>query len=125
MPNMIFSVALAYFYLYRSSKKEHHLQKANELLRDALIRFPGLLMDLLDKCGVIADKQAESSWIFARHSHLKTPPGLKYLIALYVNRMHHEWKIGENLNWLEQSVRDLINNEKKFENKIREHKNKY
>ena len=58
MPNMLMSVALAHFYLHKQKPSEQqHLKMANELLRECLIRFPALLMDMLDKCGVMADKQ--------------------------------------------------------------------
>ena len=128
MPNMLMSVALAHFYLHRqhqrNEKGEFHLTKANELLRECLIRFPAILMEMLDKCGVMPDKAVESHWIFAKISHLKLPVGLKYLIGLYVNRMFHEWKIGENLSWLEQTVKEMIRDEKKIETKIHENKKK-
>ncbi|CAF0744909.1 unnamed protein product [Brachionus calyciflorus] len=124
MPNMIMSYALAHFYLYSKTNNTEHLEKANMALREALTRFPMLLMVLLDKCSVSPDKEVESHKIFAKTSHLKTPEGLKYLIDLYVTRMHYEWKIPENLYWLEQTVKDIIANEKKHENFINQCKNK-
>lgn len=71
MPNMSMSVALAYFYLYKNTNKKEHLDKANAKLQECLAKFPMILMELLDKCSVQPDKQAENNWIFAKTSHLK------------------------------------------------------
>ncbi len=50
--------------------------------------------------------------------------GLKYLVDLYVTRMHDEWKIPENLQWLEKNVKILISKEKSIESKVNEYKKK-
>lgn len=42
-----------------------------------------------------------------------------------MTRMYHEWKIPENLFWLEQTVKEMIKNEKKHENFINQCRNKY
>ncbi len=128
MPNMLMSTALAHFYLHNEQKgpsSEAHLKKGTEMLRECLIRFPALLLDLLDKCGVMPDKQVESHWIFSRVSHLKVPVGLKYLIGLYCSRMYHEWKIGDNLAWLEKTVKEIIRDETTLKPQIEEYKKKY
>ncbi len=49
----------------------NHLEKGEKLLQDALARFPSILMDFLEKCSVVPDKEVESHWIFAKTSHLK------------------------------------------------------
>jgi hypothetical protein len=71
MPNMLMSTALAYYYLYKQTNNESNLEKGEKLLEEALLKFPALLMDLLDKCNVMPDKNVESNWIFSRVSHLK------------------------------------------------------
>lgn len=71
MPNMSMSLALAYFYLYKKTNNQEDLNKADKKLQECLVRFPAILMDLLDKCNVIPDKQVETHWIFAKTSHLK------------------------------------------------------
>lgn len=124
MPNMSMSVALANFYLYKQTNEEKYLDKANKQLQECLTRFPCILLELLDKCGVIPDKQIETHWIFSKTSHLRTPQGLKYLVDLYAYRMHHEWKITDNLNWLEQTVKDMLKREKSIESTVNEYKKK-
>lgn len=72
LPNMIFSTALAYFCLYNQTSDESLLAKGEKLLQEALIRFPAMLLDLLDKCGVMPDNQVDSqNKIFTRASNLK------------------------------------------------------
>jgi hypothetical protein len=71
LPNMAMSTALAHFYLYDKTKDANHLDKSNQMLQECLIRFPVILMEILDKCGIIPDKEVEKCWIFAKTSHLK------------------------------------------------------
>jgi len=71
LPNVAMSVALAHFYLFNQTHEMNHLEKGEKLLQDALARFPSILMDLLEKCSVVPDKEVESHWIFAKTSHLK------------------------------------------------------
>lgn len=52
------------------------------------------------------------------------PQGLKYLIDLYVTRMHYEWKISENIHWLEKNVKKIISKEKSLQSSINENKKK-
>ncbi len=72
MPNMVFSTALAHFSLYNQLNEDAHLEKGEKLLQDGLMRFPSLLLELLDKCGVMPDNQVDSqNKIFTRASNLK------------------------------------------------------
>lgn len=124
LPNMAFSVALAHFNLFNQTNDATHLEKGEKLLQDALVRFPSILMDLLEKCSVTPDKEVENHWIFSKTSHLSVPQGLKYLIDLYVTRMHYEWKIPENVQWLEKNVKHIISREKSLQSSINENKKK-
>lgn len=125
MPNMIFSVSLAYFTLFNQTNDEEYLKKGDQLLQEGLSRFPSMLMELLDKCGVMPDRQVESqNKLFTRESNLKIPAGLKYLTDLYVTKMHFEWKIPENIQWLEKNVKFLINKENSISSLVNENKKK-
>ena len=95
LPNMQFSIALAYFHLYEDTRSIEHLNEANRQLIEALLKFPGLLLELLDKCAIQPDKDVEKHDFFAKHNHFNTPQGLKCLFNLYVIRMNSEWKIPE------------------------------
>lgn len=71
MPNMLMSYALAHHYLYNKTNNKDNLEKGNKALTEALLRFPGVLMSMLDKLSVIPEKQVESHRFFAKTSHLK------------------------------------------------------
>ena len=70
---MIFSVALAHHLsVYGQTQEKIDLDKAEKLLQEGLMRFPSILFEILDKCGVMPDKQVESqNKIFTRSSNLK------------------------------------------------------
>lgn len=127
MPNMSMSTALAYFYKYKQTSDATYLESANKLLEETLINFPSILMELLDKCNVQPDKEVEKHWVFSKVSHLNSPEGLKYLVGFYVTRMHYEWRIPENLEWLEKTVKSIISPEKSgsLKNAINSNKKKF
>lgn len=50
LPNFSYSLAVAYFYIGDSAK-------ADTLLQDALLMFPGVVLPLLDKCSVQIDNR--------------------------------------------------------------------
>ena len=45
-----------------SSERARLLERADEMLQRALVRFPGVLLPLLDKCSVDADKVARHKY---------------------------------------------------------------
>lgn len=47
------------------------------------------------------------------------------MIDLYVARMFYEWKIDDNLQWLERNVKEVIANESKVKAVLNENKAKY
>lgn len=69
LPNIAFSLALAHFHLGNTSS-------ANELLQNALIMFPGVLIPLLEKCSIQSDKMVIS---YILHILIK-----KFLINFYI-----------------------------------------
>lgn len=52
LPNIAYSLALAHFHL-------GNREVADELLENALFMFPGVLIPLLDKCGVQTDLKVQ------------------------------------------------------------------
>ena len=46
------------------------------------------------------------------------------MIDLYVTRMHYEWKIAENIAWLEKNVNEIMANEAKYNSSINEFRKK-
>merc|ERR1719510_231431 len=119
LPNFAYAVAVAYFYTSRQAvdnkvaADESLMELADEALQKALIMFPGVLLPLLDKCSIEADKRAAGHRLFL---DAQAPPescpsqsrGLSLLCALYVGRSYHIWKDPDLLPWLKKNVALVI-----------------
>ncbi|XP_045462875.1 transcription factor 25 [Harmonia axyridis] len=101
LPNFAFSVAVAQFYTSNGDTA-----KADSLLQDALIMFPGVLRPLLEKCSIQPDSRVAGHDFFSREN--KDPPNLQQLISLYINRSFHIWKDSDLLPWLEKNVLEVL-----------------
>ncbi|XP_029464206.1 transcription factor 25 isoform X2 [Rhinatrema bivittatum] len=113
LPNFAFSVPLAYFFLSQQEDvSEADLadlqEKAAQLLQNALIMFPGVLMPLLDRCGVQPDSTVSSHSFFGPIAQISQPPALGQLVALYVGRTHSCWKDPVVMTWLEANVQQVL-----------------
>lgn len=100
LPNFVFSLALAHF---RTSS----VDKANEILQDALLRFPSILKHLLDKLSVRPDRSVERCRFFA-DSERYDSSALKCVQQLYAVRMANEWKEKDELDFLKYNVDQVI-----------------
>lgn len=76
LPNFVFSLALANFRI-------SDIEKASEVLQDALLRFPTVLKYLLDKLSVRPDRNVERSTFFSNSERAETN-ALKCVQQLYV-----------------------------------------
>ncbi|XP_056232714.1 transcription factor 25 [Seriola aureovittata] len=113
LPNFAFSTALCHFHLSQQedmdpeeSDKQRH--KADQMLQDALIMFPGVLMPLLDLCTVQPDATVTSHAFFGPKSQIGQPPALAELTALYVGRTYNVWREAPVMLWLEESVKEVL-----------------
>ena len=116
LPNFAYSVALAYFRL-------SSLDKANESLQNALLRFPSVLKFLLDKLSVRPDRSVENCRFFS-DSERQDSDALKCVEQLYVVRMANEWKEKDELDFLRNNVNEVIriierNQDPRIENSTR------
>ncbi|CAB1339355.1 unnamed protein product [Coregonus sp. 'balchen'] len=91
-----------------SDERERLKHKADLLLQNALIMFPGVLMPLLDLCTVQPDAAVSSHAFFGPRSQLGQSPALAELVSLYVGRTHTLWREGGVLLWLEECVREVL-----------------
>lgn len=73
-------------------------------MQDALFMFPGVLLDLLDKCGVATDTRVMGHDHFGCKAKASTSVALEKLQTLYVVRTFHLWKEADILPWLESNV---------------------
>ncbi|XP_036951395.1 transcription factor 25 [Acanthopagrus latus] len=113
LPNFAFSTALCHFHL--SQQEDLHPEdtdkqrrKADQMLQDALIMFPGVLMPLLDLCTVQPDATVTSHAFFGPKSQIGQPPALTELTALYVGRTCNLWREAAVMLWLEESVKEVL-----------------
>lgn len=100
LPNFAFSLALAHFRLLS-------FDKANEVLQNALLRFPSILKYLLDKLSVKPDRTVERCRYFFDSERHETN-ALKCVEQLYVVRMANEWKEKNELDFLRNNVNQVI-----------------
>ncbi|UJR25005.1 hypothetical protein I4U23_006366 [Adineta vaga] len=100
LPNYVYSLALAYF---RTSS----LNQANDMLQDALLRFPSILKYLLDKLSIRPDRMVEKCRFFS-DSERYDSNALKCVEQLYIVRMANEWKEKEELEFLKYNVNQVI-----------------
>lgn len=107
LPNFAFSIPLAMYFLALSQGEEER-RKADTMLQDSLLMFPGMLHPLLDKCNVNPDPKVSSHAFFGPDSQYSQPPALKQLIGLYIGRCNSCWKQPEVLEWLERNVNIVL-----------------
>ncbi|GAA6227856.1 transcription factor 25 isoform X2 [Lates japonicus] len=113
LPNFAFSTALCYFHLSQQEdmdpeESDKQKRKANQMLQNALIMFPGVLMPLLDLCTVQPDVTVTSHAFFGPKSQIGQPPALAELTALYVGRAYNVWREAAVMLWLEESVKEVL-----------------
>lgn len=107
LPNFSFSVPLAMFHSARAGGCQE-TSRADELLQQALIQFPSLLLPLMDKCGVMVDAGVRNHHFYSSCDLDRDPTALRVLIKLYIERSHSLWKEPEVISWLEQNCRQVI-----------------
>uniref|UniRef100_A0A8D3DDG4 Transcription factor 25 (basic helix-loop-helix) n=1 Tax=Scophthalmus maximus TaxID=52904 RepID=A0A8D3DDG4_SCOMX len=113
LPNFAFSTALCHFHLSQQEDMDPEERdtlrcKADQMLQNALIMFPGVLMPLLDLCTVQPDASVTSHAFFGPKSQISQPPALAELTALYVGRTYNVWREAAVMLWLEESVQEVL-----------------
>ncbi|KAG8562991.1 hypothetical protein GDO81_015891 [Engystomops pustulosus] len=113
LPNFAFSVPLALFHYSQQEEVTEQEQvttddRASHLLQQALIMFPGVLIPLLDACGVQPDSAVASHPFFGAVAQLSQPAALSQLTSLYIGRCHGVWKDPSVMSWFEQNVRKVL-----------------
>lgn len=66
LPNFAYSTSIAYFYTV-----EEDTTKADEVLQEALLMFPGVLLPLLEKCSIQIDDRVSKHYYFGQGSQSK------------------------------------------------------
>ncbi|KAM3919457.1 ribosome quality control complex subunit TCF25 isoform 2-T2 [Leptodactylus fuscus] len=113
LPNFAFSVPLALLLYSQQDEVSEQEQvttydRASHLIQQALIMFPGVLIPLLDACGVQPDSAVASHPFFGAVAQISQPVALSQLTSLYIGRCHSLWKDPSVMSWLEQNVREVL-----------------
>uniref|UniRef100_A0A673ANN3 Transcription factor 25 (basic helix-loop-helix) n=1 Tax=Sphaeramia orbicularis TaxID=375764 RepID=A0A673ANN3_9TELE len=113
LPNFAFSTALCHFHLSQQEdmdldESQKYRHKADQMLQNALIMFPGVLIPLLDLCSVQPDATVSSHAFFGPRSQIGQPPALAELTALYVGRTYNLWREAAVMLWLEECVKEVL-----------------
>lgn len=77
LPNFAFSLPVAHFHVSHGDTA-----RADSLLQDALLMFPGVLMPLLEKCSVQIDKRV------SRHSYFGPTAQEKFVLSYKCFPLH-------------------------------------
>ncbi|XP_072013188.1 ribosome quality control complex subunit TCF25-like [Amphiura filiformis] len=120
LPNFAFSIALAYFH----SSVNGNTSKADDMLQNALIMFPSVLMLLLDKCSIQPDPQVSKHQFFGPANQVNQPAALNQLVALFVGRSFAVWKEPEVVTWLEANVKKVLSKVDKNDRRVKDYKQK-
>lgn len=120
LPNMKFSLALAYF-MKSSSKRlkqgkasgEENLKLADERLQEALLSYPNFIISLLNACSAEPDSGLKDCEYFDYSVYGKkyktVPEAIELLVNLYVQRTCLLfWKTESVSTWLEKNVAVLV-----------------
>uniref|UniRef100_A0A6G1SBG7 Transcription factor 25 n=1 Tax=Aceria tosichella TaxID=561515 RepID=A0A6G1SBG7_9ACAR len=117
LPNLKFSLALAYFLKSRCSRQsksenEANLKSADKLLKEALLVFPNFIIPLLDACSGEPDAALKQCSYFDYsvygNKYKLVPETVEVLVDLYVKRTFSLWKQKLVLGWLERNVAELV-----------------
>ncbi|CAN2389410.1 negative regulation of transcription by RNA polymerase II [Pristimantis euphronides] len=113
LPNFAFSVPLALLQYSQQEEVSEQEQvttynRASHLLQQALTMFPGVLIPLLDACGVQPDAAVASHPFFGVVAQISQPTALFQLTSLYIGRCNSLWKDPSVMSWLEQNVREVL-----------------
>ncbi|KAK0429169.1 hypothetical protein QR680_011230 [Steinernema hermaphroditum] len=80
----------------------------NFKLEKALLNFPTVLTQLLDKIGIQPDKNIDNNNDMNGIAHSRTTPGFKMLTDIYVHHSYELWKEPEVLSWLEAETANIV-----------------
>jgi hypothetical protein len=111
LPNFLYSCALAKFHL--SLSKEAKTNEADQMIQQAIIMFPELLVPLFSKMAehLIYDDLENGTTDMAPHDFLNRPAPLlpiSQLLSLYVDHCHSLWKEPSVLLWLKRNINQVL-----------------
>jgi hypothetical protein len=103
LPNFSFSIALAYFLASAnadSATSEVYLATANQMLQQAIIRFPVVVPLLSRKCVLPLPKSTGEHAFFDETPMSSSEKTVELLAMMYVDRAFSVWKLPGVFDWL-------------------------
>lgn len=104
MPNFVLSLCLVKF---KQNPSDYELNKE---IQDAILKFPGLIILLLNNLNIILDSSLSFHHIFTKWADSSESPSLKSLYNLYVKRCAQYWNDRKIIDWLIQNIHEVCLN---------------
>ncbi|XP_038216609.1 uncharacterized protein LOC119835705 [Zerene cesonia] len=104
--NLQFSRAMCCFHLSKSKNKECKL-KANKILKDCMLKFPFVLMKILQCSNQSLSAQLKNSYLFNGFAAQNTPKSLQDLMSLYAKFTWSRWREPPVMEWLLKNATEL------------------
>ncbi|CAK1544745.1 unnamed protein product [Leptosia nina] len=108
MFNLQYSQAMCCLHLSKAKNKESTIEEANKRLRKTLLKFPYVLIQLLECCNQGVPAEIRKNHFFNEFASVSTPQPLKDLMHLYVKFTWARWKEPAVLDWLISNAKELI-----------------
>jgi len=108
LPNFVYSVALAKFYVEKVKGTCSEKSSADELLQHALILFPHILIPLVKRSKISLTNESVDLANHGFFASAQCPPSLQPLITLFVERNYSIWQTPEVVDWLKVNILVVI-----------------
>ncbi|XP_061723513.1 uncharacterized protein LOC133529728 [Cydia pomonella] len=100
-----YSYAMAHFHV--ATKNKGDTSKADELLQAAMLRFPAVVLRLLECASVPPGARLQACTLFTSIAETKITKNLKELILLYAKLTWSKWREPAVLDWLQRNANEL------------------
>ncbi|KAH7728319.1 Hc38 [Aphelenchoides avenae] len=107
LPNFLYSVALSHFFL-SSQDDDQRAKLAETCLEEALVRFPFVLGQILDRMQVKPDSAVDNNSYLNEIAFHRETDGSKLLTSIYLYHSLELWKMPEVLAWLERTTHAIL-----------------
>ncbi|XP_063394324.1 uncharacterized protein LOC134679353 [Cydia fagiglandana] len=100
-----YSYAMAHFHV--ATKNKEDTSKADELLQAAMLRFPAVVLRLLECASVPPGARLQACALFTCIAETKITKNLKELILLYAKLTWSKWREPAVFDWLQRNANEL------------------
>ncbi|CAF4853717.1 unnamed protein product [Pieris macdunnoughi] len=115
MFNLQYSQAMCCYHLSKAKNRKVTPEEANDRLQKTLLRFPFVLIKLIESCNQAVPEEIRKCKFFNEFASLSTPQALKDLMNLYIKFTWARWREQPVLEWLTANATEVIH---KLQNNI-------